>query len=93
MVDAIKTTVNRLELTKGRASEGRWQTPAPAFAASSVDDVRVSDAASAKRRCSLHRRRLSTTKPLAGSRKPSSAVNTRLMLILSLKLSWMPTEI
>ena len=23
MVDAIKTTVNRLELTKGRASEGR----------------------------------------------------------------------
>ena len=28
MVDAIKTTVNRLELTKGRASDGRQGTPA-----------------------------------------------------------------
>ena len=55
MVDAIKTTVNRLELTKGRASEGRSANAgAPAFAASpSVDDVRVSDAASAKAQMQL----------------------------------------
>ncbi len=48
MVDAIKTTVNRLELTKGRASEGRpANAGTPAVPASQmVDDVRVSDAAS-----------------------------------------------
>ena len=50
MVDAIKTTVNRLELAKGRAAEGRPAgTGAPASAASpSVDDVKVSDIASSK---------------------------------------------
>ena len=50
MVDAIKTTVNRLELAKGRAAEGRPAgTGAPAFAASpSVDNVKVSDIASSK---------------------------------------------
>ena len=48
MVDAIKTTVNRLELTKGRASEGRPANAGkPAVPASQmVDDVRVSDVAS-----------------------------------------------
>ena len=35
MVDAIKTTFNRLELTKGRASDGRQgNAGAPAVAAS-----------------------------------------------------------
>ena len=55
MVDAIKTAVNRLELTKGRASDGRpANAGAPAFAASpSVDDVKVSDAASAKAQMQL----------------------------------------
>lgn len=55
MVDAIKTTVNRLELTKGRASDGRpANAGAPAVAASpSVDDVKVSDAASAKAQMQL----------------------------------------
>ena len=55
MVDAIKTIVNRLELTKGRASEGRQGNPGvPAVAASpSVDDVRVSDAASNKMQMQL----------------------------------------
>ena len=50
MVDAIKTTVNRLELAKGRAAEGRSVgTGAPASAAyPSVDDVKVSDIASSK---------------------------------------------
>ena len=50
MVDASKTAVNRLELTKGRASDGRpANAGTPAVAASpSVDDVKVSDAASAK---------------------------------------------
>ena len=50
MVDAIKTTVNRLELTKGRASDGRSASAgAPTAAASpAVDDVKVSEAASAK---------------------------------------------
>ena len=50
MVDAIKTTVNRLELTKGRANDGR---PANAgtsrrSGSSQVDDVMVSEAASPK---------------------------------------------
>ena len=55
MVDAIKTTVNRLEMTKGRASDGRpANAGAPAVAASpSVDDVKVSDAASAKAQMQL----------------------------------------
>ena len=55
MVDAIKTTVNRLELTKGRASDGRQgNAGAPAVAASpSVDDVRVSNAASTKAQMQL----------------------------------------
>ena len=50
MVDAIKTTVNRLELTKGRAAEGRPATAgAPSAVASlSADDVKVSEAASSK---------------------------------------------
>jgi len=50
MVDAIKTTVNRLELAKGRAAEGRPAgTGAPASAASpSVDNIKVSDIASSK---------------------------------------------
>ena len=50
MVDAIKTTVNRLEPTKGRASEGRSagagvSTVAPS---PSVDKVTVSSVASSK---------------------------------------------
>ncbi|MGB1871435.1 MAG: flagellar biosynthesis anti-sigma factor FlgM [Candidatus Puniceispirillaceae bacterium] len=55
MVDAIKTTVNRLELTKGRASDGRpANAGTPAVAASpSVDDVTVSEAASAKSQIQL----------------------------------------
>ena len=55
MVDAIKTAVNRLELTKGRASDGRSANAGtPAVAASpSVDDVKVSDAASAKAQMQL----------------------------------------
>jgi len=55
MVDAIKTTVNRLELTKGRAAEGRpANAGAPSAAASlSVDDVRVSEAASSKAQMQL----------------------------------------
>ena len=55
MVDAIKTTVNRLELTKGRASDGRpANAGTPAVAASpSVDDVTVSEAASAKSQMQL----------------------------------------
>ena len=51
MVDAIKTTVNRLELAKGRASEGRPSSngaPAAATSSPAVDDVKVSDVASAK---------------------------------------------
>ncbi len=50
MVDAIKTTVNRLELTKGRANDSRpANTGAPAAAGpSQVDDVMVSEAASPK---------------------------------------------
>ena len=55
MVDAIKTTVNRLEPTKGRASEGR---PADAGVAtvvssSSVDKVTVSSVASSKAQTQL----------------------------------------
>lgn len=55
MVDAIKTAVNRLELTKGRASDGRpANAGTPAVVASpSVDDVKVSDAASAKAQTQL----------------------------------------
>ena len=55
MVDAIKTTVNRLEMTKGRASDGRpANAGTPAVAASpSVDDVKVSNAASAKAQMQL----------------------------------------
>ncbi len=55
MVDAIKTTVNRLELTKGRASDGRpANAGARSLAASpSVDDVKVSDAASTKAQMQL----------------------------------------
>ena len=55
MVDAIKTTVNRLELTKGRVSDGRQgNASAPAVAASpSVDDVQVSNAASTKAQMQL----------------------------------------
>ena len=50
MVDAIKTTVNRLELAKGRAAEGRPAgTGASSSAASpSVDNIKVSDIASSK---------------------------------------------
>ena len=48
MVDAIKSTVNRLELTKGRASDGRPATAgtSPAPVAPVGDSVKVSDAAS-----------------------------------------------
>ena len=49
MVDAIKTTVNRLELAKGRAAEGRPAgTGASAAASPAVDNVKVSDIASSK---------------------------------------------
>ena len=55
MVDAIKTTVNRLEPTKGRASEGRSagagvSTVAPS---PSVDKVTVSSVASSKAQVQL----------------------------------------
>lgn len=55
MVDAIKTAVNRLELTKGRASDGRpANAGTPAVAASpSLDDVKVSNVASAKAQMQL----------------------------------------
>ena len=50
MVDAIKNTVNRLDLTKARSSENRTAQAdanrAPVQAAS--DNVKVSDAASSK---------------------------------------------
>ncbi len=50
MVDAIKSAVNRLELTKGRASESRpaKADTAQGTAAPSADNVKVSDAASTK---------------------------------------------
>ena len=50
MVDAIKTTVNRLELSKGRSAEGRPAgTGTPIAAVSPTgDNVKVSDIASAK---------------------------------------------
>ena len=50
MVDAIKTTVNRLEPTKGRASEGRSADAgvATVVSAPSVDKVSVSSVASSK---------------------------------------------
>ena len=55
MVDAIETTVNRLELTKGRASDGRPANAGmPAVATSaSVDEVKVSDAASVRAQMQL----------------------------------------
>ena len=55
MVDAIKTAVNRLELTKGRASEARQSNAGVSVVAASpsVDDVRVSDAASTKAQVQL----------------------------------------
>ena len=82
MVDAIKTTVNRLELTKGRASEGRpANAGTPAVPASQmVDDVRVSDAASVNTQMQIAQTPLSITKPLAGLKKPLNVVNIRLML-------------
>ena len=50
MVDAIKTTVNRLEPTKGRASEGRSANAGVTTVAPSpsVDKVTVSSVASSK---------------------------------------------
>ena len=50
MVDAIKTTVNRLELSKGRSAEGHPAgTGTPIAAVSPVgDNVQVSDIASSK---------------------------------------------
>ena len=50
MVDAIKTTVNRLEPTKGRATEGRpaGAGVATVVSSSSVDKVTVSSVASSK---------------------------------------------
>ena len=50
MVDAIKSTVYRLELTKGRASDGRPANAGatPSSVAPVGDSVKVSDAASSK---------------------------------------------
>ena len=50
MVDAIKTTVNRLELAKGRTAEGRPAgNGSPVSDASpSADSAKVSDIASSK---------------------------------------------
>ena len=50
MVDAIKTTVNRMELTKGRAADGRpsGAGAAPAPVAPAGETVKVSGAASSK---------------------------------------------
>ena len=50
MVDAIKTTVNRLETTKGRPAEGRPAQNAGSAAVSAplADTVKVSEAASTK---------------------------------------------
>ena len=54
MVDAIKTTVNRLEPTKGRASEGRPAGAGVAVVPSpSVDKVTVSSVASSKAQTQL----------------------------------------
>ena len=77
MVDAIKTTVNRLEPTKGRASEGR---PAGAGVATvvpspSVDKVTAVASRRPRRRHSSPRRRLSIWKPSGVSRMRLHAVN------------------
>ena len=50
MVDAIKNTVNRMELTKGRAADGRpaGAGASPASVAPTGETVKVSDAASSK---------------------------------------------
>ena len=50
MVDAIKNSVNRMELTKGRAGDGRpaGAGASPASVAPAGETVKVSDAASSK---------------------------------------------
>ena len=50
MVDAIKNSVNRMELTKGRVADGRpsGTGASPASVAPTGDTVKVSDAASLK---------------------------------------------
>ncbi|MEL0197951.1 MAG: flagellar biosynthesis anti-sigma factor FlgM, partial [Rhodobiaceae bacterium] len=50
MVDAIKNSVNRMELTKGRAADGRpaGAGASPASVAPAGDTVKVSNAASSK---------------------------------------------
>ena len=50
MVDAIKNTVNRMELTKGRTADGRpaGAGASPASVAPTSETVKVSDAASSK---------------------------------------------
>ncbi|MGC6453713.1 MAG: hypothetical protein ACON31_07380, partial [Candidatus Puniceispirillaceae bacterium] len=55
MVDAIKTTVNRLEPTKGRATEGRpaGSGVATVVSSPSVDKVTVSSVASSKAQTQL----------------------------------------
>ena len=55
MVDAIKNAVNRLELAKGRAPEARPVNSdrSAAAAITSVDDVKVSEAASPKKHMQL----------------------------------------
>ena len=50
MVDAIKNSVNRMELTKGRSADGRpaGAGTSPAAVAQTGETVKVSDAASSK---------------------------------------------
>ena len=54
MVDAIKNAVNRLELAKGRTPEARpVNSDRSAAASTSVDEVKVSEAASPKKHMQL----------------------------------------
>ena len=84
MVDAIKTTVNRLEPTKGRASEGRSAGAGVATVAPSpsVDKVTVSSVASSKAHTQLPRHRLSIWKLSSVSRMRLHAVNILLTWIV-----------
>ena len=75
MVDAIKTTVNRLELTKGRANDSRpANAGAPAAAGpSQVDDVMVARPLRQRRIRGWPRHHPSMSKPSVASRMRSLA--------------------
>ena len=95
MVDAIKNAVNRLELAKGRAPEARPVNSdrSAAAAITSVDDVKVSEAASPKKHMQLAETPPVDNEAVSRLKTLSSAENTRLMWILSLKHLWMLIEI